>query len=687
MVNSGSPKHRLGGSAGPSAGVYRERTSIDGRWVAAVGLLVVAALLTATLGWVYSSMQSLPDPSAIGGVVGRAIVVYDRNGQVLGQRDPEGRYHVTLKLPEMGRYAQAATLAAEDRSFYQHGPIDPVAVARAIAVDVSTGSVAEGGSTITQQLVKFELLGPEKTASRKVQEVLLAYSLEHRYSKGQILELYLNRVYYGHGAYGIGSAVQTYFGAGTKPADLTVAQAAFLAGLLNAPSLNDPFLHYDRAHARELYVLNGMVAIGAISQAEEKKAEAEDIQSELKLDLSYRTSLAPHFMDYVIGNLESKLGAATVHAGGLSVYTTIDAGLQKLAEQAVSSGVSRLASTGVNNGTLLAARPSTGEILAWVGSADYSDAAIGGQYDVITSPRQPGSSFKPYVYEAALMSQKFTVDSPLEDRSQSFAGYTPTDYDNSYLGQMCLKDALDRSRNIPAVQTANQVGMGPIIDLATRMGIRDPLDPTLPTAIGASAVTMFDHVQGYQVFADNGAKVPLTGVVKVVDRSGQTIYSAAPQPAGTPILTPAQAYLMTWMLKSYQKVWNFPWNRQMAAKTGTTGSSTHPPTDAWIMAYNPDIVAGAWVGHTGPDGQGGSISTYGEAVADDLMASFVNGLPAGYGDWYQQPAGLVAAKKGGDPLLPGTENLPACSGSSGDGGGGGGEGGGGGGGGGGKKKP
>ena len=672
MVDSRPPRRGRGGLAEQLG----NRIQINGRWTAAIPLLVIAGLLTTVLGWISIEMRALPDPSSVANVVGSAIVVYDRTGRVLGEHDPEGRYYVSLKLAQMGRYAPDATLAAEDRNFYQHGAIDPTAVGRAIVADLASGSAAEGGSTITQQLVKFTLLGSQKTISRKVQEALLAYSVEHRYTKAQILEMYLNRVYYGHGAYGLGSAVQTYFGAGAKAPDLTPARAAFLAGLLQAPVGNDPFLHYERARAREVYVLKGMVATGALTAAEEQKAEVEDVSSELKFDLSYRNSPAPHFVDYVISNLESKLGSATVHQGGLSVYTTIDPGLQQAAEQSVADGVAKLSSTGVNNATMLAVKPSTGEVLAWVGSADYGNTDIGGQYDVVTSPRQPGSSFKPYVYEAALMSQKFTVDSPVEDTRQTFAGYTPMDYDNSYLGQMCLKTALDKSRNIPAVETANRIGMGPIIALASKMGIRDQLDPTLPTAIGGSPVTLFDHIQGYQVFANNGLKLSLTGVSKVVDRSGQTIYSADPHTSQTQVLTPAQAYLMTYMLKDYQTTWNFPWTRQMASKTGTTGSSSQPPTDAWIMAYNPDIVVGSWVGNTGANGKGGTINTYGEAVADDLLAEFLNGLPAGYSDWYQQPVGLVHAKGSTDPLLPGTESLPSCSSKGGSPGGGGGPGGG-----------
>ncbi|GAC1655911.1 MAG: penicillin-binding protein 1A [Candidatus Dormibacteraceae bacterium] len=677
---SGTPKHQLGGSyegplrnSAPTPGALGGGPRRPGRsrGPILVGLLLIAALLVGGAGWTSWQMRGLPDPGQET-VLARSITVYDRNGHVLAERDPQGRFHVVLTLAQMGALVPAATLAAEDRDFYKHGPIDPPAVIRALGVDLATGHAAEGGSTITQQLVKIELLGSQKTFTRKAQELLLAYSLEHRYSKDQILAMYLNRVYYGHGAYGVGSAAKTYFGADHGAANLTVAQAAFLAGLLQAPSAYDPFLHYDRARVRQLYVLKGMVRTGAITETQEQRAEQENIQSELKLDLSYRKSVAPHFVDWVIGSLEEQLGAATVHQGGLAVYTTLDPQLQQLGEGAVSAGVGKLSATGVNNGMLLAARPSTGEILAWVGSADYGNNDIGGQYDVVLSPRQPGSSFKPYVYEAALLSRKWTVDSPVHDSPASYGAYTPQDYDNRYQGTLCLKTALDRSRNVPAVEVANKVGMTAVNDLAARMGIRTKLEPSLQTALGGSAVTMFDHVQGYQVFANGGAKVPLVGVLKVLDRNGNSVFQVDPgKPASTQVMSPAEAYLMTYMLKDYQKVWNFPWNRQMAAKTGTTGASIQQPTDAWVMAYNPDIVLGTWVGHTGADGKGGTITSYGEAVASNLTAQFVNGLPAGYGDWYQRPAqGLVLSRQTGDPLLPGTESLPSCgSGGAGAGGG------------------
>jgi len=321
-------------------------------------------------------LKSLPEPGH-DTVLASSIVVYDRQGREIAERSPSGEFHVVLKLGEMGRYAPAATLAAEDRDFYRHGAVNPTAMVRAGTIDLVTGRAVEGGSTITQQLVKIQLLTPQKSALRKAKEAYLAWALEHRYSKDQILEMYLNRVYYGHGAYGLGSAVKTYFGRDKAARDLTPAQAALLAGLLQAPVGDDPQTNFSGARERQLYVLKGMVATRALSQAEADRAASEDVAKELKYDTSYRQSAAPHFVDYVVKRLEAQFGSAAIQQGGLTVYTTLDSALQSSAEQAVSAGVKELAGYGVNNGDLLAARPATGEILAWVGSADYANNAIG----------------------------------------------------------------------------------------------------------------------------------------------------------------------------------------------------------------------------------------------------------------------------------------------------------------------
>ena len=636
----------------------------------AVSLLVVLAG-GAGLAYATVALGNLPDPRAEP-VLARSIVVYDRNGKVLAERNQQGVYHVVLKLGEMGKNATNATLAAEDRDFYNHGALDLAGIVRAIIADTLAGRPVQGGSTISQQLVKIELNAPQKSLTRKIREALVANQLEHRYTKDQILELYLNRVYYGHGAYGIGAATKTYFGADKQTRDLTPAQAAFLAGLIQAPSGNNPETHYDRARNRELDVINSMVAAQMLTQAEGAQAASEDIHAELKFDTSFRATRAPHFVDYVVSRLESMYGAAAVQQGGYSVYTTIDPDMQARAEHAVTIGVQAMAHEGVNNGMMLAARPGTGEVLAWVGSADFNNAAIGGQFDVIRSPRQPGSSFKPYVYEAALRDHKISLASCLVDQPTNFNGYKPLDFDNSYMGRLSARQALVLSRNIPAVEVAQKEGMTGVINMAQSMGIRSKLQPYLSTAIGGSEVTMLDHLQGYQVFANEGRKVPLMTITRITDASGQTLFTQKPgsQDGQQQVLSPAEAYLITDTLKAYQGQWNLGWKQQMASKSGTSGASqVGVHQDAWMMAYNRDLVIGGWAGNTGANGAGNPISAFGVDTGSTMLANFINHLPAGLNHWYQQPPGLD--RRGGELFLPGTENLAAgCSGGDGSAGGG-----------------
>ncbi len=307
--------------------------------------------------------QDLPDPSQNVLAAGDVIVL-DRNGKLIEDWSPAGHYHVTMTLQQMGPYAPKAVLAAEDRNFYNHGAVDPASIARAAWVDVTSRGVNQGGSTITQQLVKIQLLTPERSISRKIQEVVLAIVLEQRYSKDQILGMYLNRVYFGHGAYGVGAAAKTYFNKDAK--DLTPAQAAFLAGIIQAPSAYDPALHYDDAYDRMLYVLHGMVTTGALTQDEADKAANEDIKSELHIQSTARQSKAPHFVDYVLTRLENLFGSAAVQQGGIVVKTTLDLTIQQDAENAITNGTHDLSYLGVNNSSLLAANPKNGDILAWV---------------------------------------------------------------------------------------------------------------------------------------------------------------------------------------------------------------------------------------------------------------------------------------------------------------------------------
>ena len=393
-----------------------------------------------------------------------------------------------------------------------------------------------------------------------------------------------------------------------------------------------------------------MVATGALSPDEADKAANEDIRSELHIQSTARQSKAPHFVDHVLIDLEKSFGSAAVQQGGIVVRTTLDLELQKVAQDAVANGVQDLARFNVNNSALMAADPKTGEVRAWVGSADYGNDSIGGQFDVVMSPRQPGSSFKPYVYEAALRDHKITWATVLHDKLTNFNGYTPHDFDNGGMGDIKASTAILYSRNIPAVQVGQMEGMNNVIDLAHAMGIKSKLEPYLSTAIGASVVTLYEHVQGYQTFANNGQRVDLRVINEVQDSSGHTVFKYE-NPSSTTVLTPAEAFLMTDVLKNYQNTWRFGWNRQMASKTGTSDNGKGGIPDSWIMAYNPDIVAGVWIGNTAPDGGGGLIRAYGENVGLTIMKRFVNGLPTNMRGWYQRPAGVVQGC-GGDPQDP-----------------------------------
>ena len=616
-------------------------------WISA-GLGVLLIAMTLYVLWV---IKDLPDPSQNVLAAGD-VMVLDRNGKLIEDWSPAGHYHVTLSLQQMGPYAPKAVLAAEDRNLYHHGAIDPLATARAAWVDVTSHGLNQGGSTITQQLVKIQLLTPQKSVTRKVQEIVLAVALEQRYSKDQILEMYLNRVYFGHGAYGVGAAARTYFNKDAK--DLTPAQAAFLAALIQAPSLYDPVVHFDLAQGRENYVLQGMIAINALTPDEADKAAQEDIKSELHIQSSARQSKAPHFVDHVLADLETMFGSAAVQQGGIVVRTTLDLDVQAVAQQAVTNGVRDLGIYNVNNAALMAADPKTGEVLAWVGSADYGNDSIGGQFDVVLSKRQPGSSFKPYVYEAALRDHKITWATILHDRLTNFNGYMPRDFDNGGMGDIPARTAILYSRNIPAVQVGQMEGMNNVVDLAHAMGVKSELQPYLSTAIGASSITLYEHVQGYETFANQGQRVDLRVIRSVQDATGHEVFRYE-NPSSTTVLTPAEAFLMSDVLKNYQNQWHFGWNRQMASKTGTSDNGKGGIPDSWIMAYNPDIVSGVWVGNTAPNGGGGLIRAYGENVGLTIMKRFVNGLPSNMRDWYARPPGVVqgCGSDTQDPFLPG----------------------------------
>jgi membrane peptidoglycan carboxypeptidase len=608
----------------------------------AVAAVAAIALLLFTAAFAYA-VATLPDPSRLD-LTGGAIRIVDRHGTLIEERNAQGERTVPVDLKKKGisRAMVNATIAAEDRHFYAHHGVDWGRVVKAFFVDVVARRPEQGASTITQQLAKNAIIrSPSKTPLRKLRELILATQLESRYKKDEILNLYLNTIYYGHRATGIEVASEVYFG--MHASELDLAEASLLAALPAAPSYFDPRLHPDRAKARQQYVLDGMVKQHMISQDEADRAAAE------KLSFAYkeqRATLAPHFVDYVFEELERLYGPSAVARGGFKVTTSLDLTLQQAAQHSVELGIQQLGSKGADNGDLVALDPRTGEILAMVGSVDFYNDSIKGQYNVVTALRQPGSSFKPYVYEQAFRSRQLTMGSLLDDTSSHFAQGQFHDFDYRNMGLITAHQALVLSRNIPALETMQKAGYAEVIALAHAFGITSDLKPEVTTAIGSSEVRLLDHAVGYGTFATGGVKHAAVAVLEVSDRSGHVLDKANLDQSGQRVVSPAEAYLVTDILKDYSAAWHLGWNRPMAGKSGTT-NDYH---DAWMMAYAPNIVVGAWVGHTGP-GDSNMNGVYGTMVGSSVLRDFINngltqaGIPVMN---FQRPSGLVD----GNPCQP-----------------------------------
>ena len=642
-------------------------------WRRAVGaaLLAVVIVVAAIFGYTLFTLRNIPNPGEAPAFAS-PIKVLDRNGQLIGTIDQGGAVdYQALSLEQMGKLAPQATLAAEDRNFYNEGAFDYGAIVRSAWHDLTNRSYLEGGSTITQQLVTISVLDKaNRTPLRKLQEAILAQGMTQKYSKDQILEMYMNRVFYGHNAYGISAAAQIFFG--VQPSQLTIGQAALLAAIINGPAEFDPVLNWPGARSRQLYVLQGMVATGSITPAQEQQAAAENVQAELKLGQAPTPNAgpAPLFMNYVYIQLENEFGANFVQQGGLSVTTTLDLNLENLANQAVQRGVPALHGFNVNNGALVAADPKTGQILAYTGSYDYTDAAIAGQFDLVSqSYQQPGSSFKVYVYEEALVSHKVTLASQIADKPYSYpdGGGALYDWDDQYEGDITIRQALVRSRNIPAVEVGQMAGMQNVINLAAQMGVTKtidgkPLQANPAAAIGTNPITMLENLQGYQTIANQGTKVPLSAILKVQTADGVTY--TPPSQTSTQVVTPAEAYLIDSILKNYDAVWGLGWNRTMAGKSGTPAlSSTNGAIsqfpNGWMMAWNPNIVI-ASMGLNTTDSPTPSYTTaYGTDVGQTITKDFINDLPASYDGWYDVPSGLTTG--GNCPGVAADLTLPNVS--------------------------
>ncbi|TMD66737.1 MAG: penicillin-binding protein [Chloroflexi bacterium] len=602
----------------------------NGWKVAAVVGGLILLLMLGTFAYAYAT---LPDPSKLDLAAG-TVIIKDRSGALIEERNAQGARVDPVKLADISTTLRNATVAVEDKHFYQHHGIDWGRVIKAGIIDTLARRPEQGASTITEQLAKIAVLqSPKKSILIKLREAMVATSLESRYTKNQILEMYLNTIFYGHHATGIEAASQVYFG--KHASELNLAEASMLAGLPNAPSYYDPLLHRDRAKARQAVVLDAMVSQQMISQAQADEAKDAPLTFVFKEN---RSSQAPHFVDFVFEQLENLYGPSVVNRGGFVVTTTLDLTLQKAAEHAVAAGHQRLGRLGADNGDFIAIDPKTGEILAMVGSADFFNNDIKGQFNVVTGLRQPGSSFKPYAYEQAFRSHKLTMGNLLDDTSRHFANGQFHDFDNRDMGIITAHKALLLSRNIPALETMQTAGVDNVTQFAHDMGITTPLKSEVTTAIGSSEVRMLDHAVGYGVFATGGTRHDPVSVLEIKDTQGNTLDKPNP-PQAKQVISAQEAYLITYILKDYSSQWNLGWNKPFAGKSGTTNNYR----DAWMMAYSPNLVIGAWVGHTGPGNQNMN-GVFGTMVGSSVLRDFINnGLSqANFKvETFQRPSGLV----------------------------------------------
>ncbi|KND46875.1 MAG: penicillin-binding protein 1A [Parcubacteria bacterium C7867-004] len=574
--------------------------------------LVGALLLVAGAGILWAALTPIPDLNSFDSrKVAQSTKIYDRTGKtVLYDLNHDVRRNV-VTLSEISPNLQKAAIAIEDSDFYHHSGVSFTSTARAIIVDIKTQSFAQGGSTITQQVVKNTILSGRKDLIRKFQEWVLAWKLEQRYTKNQILEFYFNVTPYGGTLYGAEVASRAFFG--KSASDLSVAEAAYLAAIPQLPTYYSPYGNNRKdLDERKDLVLSRMKVLGYLTEEEYQAAKKDEVIFSRQRDNSI---LAPHFVFYIEQQLEQKYGPDVV-TEGLSVITTLDAELQNAAQTIVKDyATANTAKFNASNAALVAIDPKTGQILAMVGSRDYFDEDIDGNYNSAIALRQPGSSFKPFVYATAL-EKGYTPESVVFDLPTQFSTvcaasettnseppcYAPGNYDDKFRGPMTFTTALAQSINIPAVQTLYLAGIKNVIGLAERLGITtlgDAKEYGLSFALGAAEVKLLDLVSAYSVFANDGVRNPAVGILEIRDMKGKVIekFTAAPQQA----IDAGVARQISSMLSNNEARFpEYPPNNPLhfneydvAAKTGTTNESR----DAWTVGFTPTIAVGVWAGN------------------------------------------------------------------------------------------
>ncbi len=583
---------------------FRKLRFLNFRKIKQISLLILLSLILSSILTVYLFVKSLPSVDDLKHrKYPMTTKILDRNNRVL-YKIYKNQNRSLIKLNELPNYVKNATIAIEDKEFYHHFGISVRGIIRAFQENRKEGESVQGGSTITQQLVKNALLSPERTFDRKLKEAVLALIVERHFTKDQILEMYLNEVGYGGSAYGIEEAAQMYFGIPAKK--LNLAQAALLAGLPVSPTTFSPFGNNPQAaKIRQLEVLKSMVQERYISQQEADGAAREKLHFK-KQDTEIR---APHFVFFVKQELEKKYGAEFINQGGLTIQTTLDLDIQNMAQKEVKAGVEAQKYLLVGNGAAVVEDPRTGEILAMVGSTNYFDTEHDGNVNVTIANRQPGSSIKPVTYALALSSGLYTPstmiqDAPVTYHTEGSPAYSPVNYDGKFHGNVSFRQALGNSYNIPAVKILASLGVWRMIDFAEKLGITTWNDRSrfgYSLTLGGGEVKPIEMAKVFSVFANNGQKVEQKYALKITSPAGRVIEDNTDKTRSEQVISPIVAFQISDILAdNAARTTTFgPFSslvipgHTVSVKTGTTDSKK----DNWTIGFTKDYTVVVWIGN------------------------------------------------------------------------------------------
>jgi 1A family penicillin-binding protein len=590
--------------------------------------MLTSSVVAGGLVGLATSFRNLPDVRVLRTYVPtETTYIYDIKGKELASLHGEANREV-VKLDKISPTLKRAVLAMEDSHFYLHHGINPNSVGRALLMNWERGTVVEGGSTLTMQLVKNLFLRPERKFSRKVAEAVMAIRVEQIFTKDQILEMYLNQIYWGHNNYGIQTASQSYF---AKSADkLNLAESAMLAGLIQSPEEYSPFVNKEVAKQRQSVVLSRMRELGWITASEEEAARKQPLK--IGKLTSWESSQLPYITEAVVNELNERFGRDAVLKGGMRVQTTIDYKFQRMAEETISRAHDNLRYRGLypDQVALAAVDPRTHFVKALVGGISYEKSQFN---RAVQARRQPGSSFKPFVYYTAFATGKYSPESTVIDAPVSYRDgdgwYSPQNYGGGFSGAMSIRTALINSTNIPAVKIGKAVGLDKVIETCRTLGIKSPMEPVTSLPLGAIGVTPLEMAGGYATFASNGWYSEPTVIVRVTDSGGNVLLDNTPKPSL--VLDPWAAASLNSVLQGVISGGTgtaAQIGRPAAGKTGTTSSER----DVWFVGYVPQLAAAVWIGNDDnrPLGGGATGGVYVAPIWRDFMLKALKNEPVQY---------------------------------------------------------